>query len=30
MTTKVIDEKAGARKKEVVRYGYISKIEDLD
>lgn len=25
-----IYEKAGARKKEAVRYGYISKIEDLD
>jgi hypothetical protein len=25
-----ISEKAGARKKEAVRYGYISKIEDLD
>ena len=25
-----ISEKAGAGKKEAVRYGYISKIEDLD
>lgn len=25
-----ISEKVGARKKEAVRYGYISKIEDLD
>jgi hypothetical protein len=25
-----IPEEAGARKKEAVRYGYISKIEDLD